>query len=251
MRNLINLYYNTISNKAFEGIRLVREFFTKDGDMSSFRKLHSSNISLQEKVILTSLDEKLKISEEDYVHNGYLASNGDRYIFVDNLDFTSIWCTKFQTVTKQPNGTNFISDISIFFISRNLLKNCDDKRVIYTCYKIAQWYFKISLTDINNSPIAISAYISGSENIFDKRGIYGRDDKIFYVNYLITMIMILDVMFNFKFNDIPLFIESIFTSCPFWLSTEAFKGIFEYAINEQPVDSDYVLIFREIIKENK
>lgn len=250
MRNLINLYYNAISNKAFEGIRLVREFFTEDGDMSSFRKLRSSNISLQEKVILESLTEKMKISEEEYIHNGYLASNGDRYIFVDNMEYVPIWCSKFQTVIQNPNRTNSISDISIFVISRNLLKDSDDK-ILYTCYRIAQWYFKLSLMDINNSPIAISAYKSGSENIFDNRGIYSRDNMIFYVNYLITIIMILDVMFNFKFNDISLVTNAIFPSCQQWLSSEIFKAIFDYAIDEHPDDSDYVLIFREIFKENK
>ena len=248
MRNLINLYYNAISNKAFEGIRLIREFFAEDGDMSSFRKLRPSNISLQEKIILINGDYKVcnykigNLTEENYINNGYLSSNGDRYVFIDMAEEVSVLNSSFQCVSKQIN-TEVIKDINVFIINKKLMKCKDDSKIIFACYRIAQVYFVKALNDINN-PIAISANKYESSDIFNKKT-YSLNDKIFYINYMITMIMILDVMFNFKFNDFYMFKEAVFRP-KYWLNEEIFKGIFEYAIDEYPDDDDYVTIFQKI-----
>lgn len=247
MRNLINLYYNTISNRVFEGIRLIREFFAEDGDMSSFRKLQSSNISLQEKIILLNNDYEIynykiaKLTEEDYINNGYLSSNGDRYIFIDMAEEVTVLNSSFQFVSKTMDTV--IKDINIFIINKKLIDCKDDSKIIHVCYRIAQVYFVNALNDINN-PIAISANKYESTDIFTKKS-YSLNNKIFYVNYMITVIMILDVMFNFKFNDFYLFKEAVFKP-KYWLNEEVFKEIFEYAIDEYPDDTDYVEIFRKI-----
>ena len=248
MKNLISLYYDSISNKTFEGIKLIREYFSEDGNLSAFRKLRPINVSLQEKIIMINSNKELlkSLNESEYIDNGYISSNGDRYIFLDLDESVTILNTDFQCVTKLGNSQN-ITTINVFLINKNLAKYEDDSKFIYACYRIAQTYFVKALADIN-SPIYISAKKYNCTDMFDitkhKKG-YSLNDKIFYVNYIITLITLLDVFFDFKFSDSDMVKESIFSK-KYWLNDDIFKKIFEYAINKNPEDEDYIQIFKDI-----
>lgn len=255
MESLVNLYYNTVSNRAFEGIRLTREYFADDGNLSGFRKMQPNNLCAQEKIMLMCLDKnKINITEDEYISRGYLASNGDRYIFT-NINVTG--CTGLKsgfTYVADYKNPNSMKYISVFFINRNIDKD-DDEKIIRLAYYIAKKYFMNCMMEFAN-PICIAAnrVSYNSENLIkilsnEPVTHITVDERIFYVDFLITMIMILDVMFDFKFNDFELF-KSAITNTISDFAANALEAVYNFAIDINPEQSEYMEIFKKILNKN-
>ena len=258
MKGLIGLYYNTVSNRAFEGIRLVREYFSEDGNLSGFRKMQPNNLSLDEKIMLMCLDKnKINISEDEYIARGYLSSNGDRYIFTD-INITG--CVGFKcgfNYVADPKNPNSFKYITVFFINRNI-KPEEDEKIINLSYYIAKKYFMNYMVEFAN-PIHVAANHACCNNMENLLKVMSNEpvsseqftmqEKIFYIDFLITMIMILDVMFDFKFADFETFKSAIANSISEF-SANILHAVYDYAIDTHPNSDEYLSVFKRII-DNK
>lgn len=244
------LFYNTISNKCFEVINVIKDYLSGNS-MTKYHKITENNLCAKERImIMSETHEKLGISENNYIYNGYILNSSDRVIILD-IEAGGICYSGSFPYVSDPKNPESLKYINSFIINKRILDEIDistdagNVQIFRLAYSIAKRYF-INALKTENNPI----------NIIEKRTYkiisthskkYGiTNDTIFYVDFLITMIMILDTMFDLKFADIH-DVKSAFTfNDTNHVLDNCFEEIYNYSIDTNPDPEDYMKIFKKL-----
>lgn len=256
MESIPSLFYNTISNKSFEVINFIKDYLSGN-NMGKYCKMTPNNLCGRERIMILSNLFKINITEDEYVYNGYILNSSDRVILVDiekdKLSFSGSFI-----YASDPKNATTLTYINSFIINKRLLDNIDIEsregniQIIKLAYNVCRRYFHITMDLEDNNPIA---RVSGRNNrISSTRRIYENisDNYVFYIDYLITMIMLLDTIFDLKFEDISIVKAAITFNGSNEIINKCFEEIYNYAIDIDPDPKDYIKIFEKALnnKEN-
>lgn len=248
MENVPSLFYNQISNKVFEVISFIKDYLSGNY-MGKYRKMKESNLSSQERILLLSIKDKLTLSENEYIYNGYILNNSDRIILADIEKDSSMFYSSFLYVA-DPKSNNF-NYINCFILNRRYLDNIDPKtdegtiQILKLACFIVERYF---LDSINTEDSVINRIAKRSNSLYKYSIKYDeKHDSIFYVNYLISLIMLLDAMFDLKFGDIHNTKAALkLAGAKNNIVENCFEEIYNYSIDVNPDPEDYIKIFKKI-----
>lgn len=248
MENVPTLFYNQISNKAFEVIGFIKDYLSNNY-MGKYRKMKESNLCSQERILLLSLKDKIGLSENEYVYNGYILNSSDRIILVDIEKDSSIFYGSFLYVS-DPKSNDF-NYINCFIINKKILDEIDPKtdkgtiQILKLAYHIIERYF---FAAIKTEDSVINRIAKRSNSLYKHIINYSAEyDSIFYIDYLISAIMILDVMFNLKFGDIYNVKSALeLAGAKNNIIDNCFEEIYNYSIDMNPDSEDYMTIFKKI-----
>lgn len=242
------LFYNIISNRAFEIINFIKDYLY--GNMSKYRPLTEKNLCGREKILLLSKEiKRIGITEECYINNGYILNSADRVIIAD-LDSKakgSCYASYFSYVS-DPTKSETLKNISCYIFNKKILSEINIETdagnimIFRIAYNIARQCFIKAMNE--NSAIEIIKNASRSAVITTSK-VYANitDDPVFYIDFLISIIMILDTMFDLKFGDMEDIKAAISSVSRNNIIDYCFEEIYNYAIDINPDPDDYKNIF--------
>ena len=256
MENITVLFYNTISNKSLEMINVIKDYLSGN-NMNKYHKIRENNLCAQEKILIFSEMSNIGITENSYIYNGYILNSSDRIIITDMKEGSGISYSGTFAYVSDPKKPESLIYLNSFCFNKQYLDNIDIEsdtgniKIFRLAYNIAGRYFRLSMktegNPINNIEKRTSKIISTGGII--RREYAGlTDDPKFYVDYLISMIMVLDASFDLKFSDVNDVKKAIAYNSNKILDN-CFEDIYNYAIDINPDPEDYVKIFRKIYKQ--
>ena len=257
MESVPALFYNIISNRAFEIINFIKDYLSGN-NMSKYRPLTEKNLCGREKILLLSKEiKRIGITEESYINNGYILNSADRVIIAD-LDLKAngtCYASYFSYVAEyvsDPTKSETLKNISCYIFNKRILSEIDTETdagnimIFRIAYNIARQCFIKAMNE--NSAIEIIKNTSRSA-VSTTSKVYANitDDPVFYIDFLISIIMVLDTMFDLKFGDM----KDVKAAIP---STNniidcCFEEIYNYAIDINPDPDDYKNIFVKLFDD--
>lgn len=254
MENVPALFYNQISNKTFEVIGFIKDYLS-DNYMGNYRKMKESNLCSHERIMIICEGNKLKMTESDYIYNGYIMNSSDRVILADIEKDSKIFYGSFLYVP-DPKSSDF-SYINSFILNKRIIDNINLKTdegtiiLLNLAYTIAKRYF---LSSKRTEDSVINKLCKRSNLVIDNKiPVYENvtSDVTIYIDYLISMIMILDTMFNLKFGDVQNVKQAIKlnSNTQNQIITKCFEEIYNYAIDVNPDPEDYMNIYKKLFSK--
>lgn len=241
------LFYNIILNRAFEIINFIKDYLSGN-NMSKYRPLTEKNLCGREKILLLSKEiKRIGITEESYINNGYILNSADRVIIADLDSKAKGSCyTSYFSYVSDPAKSETLKNISCYIFNKKILSEIDTETdagnimIFRIAYNIARQCFIKAMNE--NSAIKIIKNASRSA-VRTTSKVYANitDDPVFYIDFLISIIMILDTIFDLKFGDM----KDIKAAIPLTnnIIDYCFEEIYNYAIDINPDPDDYKNIF--------
>lgn len=260
-----NVFYNALEGKVIPALNLITDFFSdEEGVMKKYRNLQNKNLTISEEIYTRNTLEhfihKAFTPTECpslYVNNGYMTTNSpDRFVFLPMID-DSLIHFDIPHVTKLNGSNSEIKNINSFIInSRTNIS--DTKEILKICYTVADKYFTNMMMNDDCVPNTISRYYKmychPIENLVSK-GTLNITNISFAVDRIITCIKLLDTVFNLKFRDmeeVKSVICEVYNDDSYKDSFESildgFDLIYNYAIDKEADEYDYIVIFAKILK---
>ena len=247
MDGMIRLYYQTLSSRVLEALTLVRDVL-KGNDLP-YRRLSSKNISVSEKLAIEH-DIFIKyrgVTISEYIDNGYIPTNSsDRFVFMD-LDDDDDNMVSVLNFSFPHAVNNDVCFINCFII--NTSYEMTNSYLFEIFFKIVRFYMSSYCYEHGNIYYQIhQKYDIGI--LLGKTAHRDADfvNKQHQVDLTITIIKFIDTIFNLKFPDFEQFYTGLTGCYGFKLTQlcknkEAMKKLYEYAIEENPTEEDYIAIF--------
>lgn len=248
-----DLIYNRIGVSCINSLLLIRNYLNKN-DAGYTSKLRSKNVHPMERINLIK-DDFGFLDINEYINGGYISKNGDRFVFVNKPEWSDIIDSfSFAHISSgnQANNNCSINKINCFILNTAKLK--ESYEIFYACYYIIKTYFfdNIDIVSkiLDNGPIKKSMFTDYyiTDPCMDANIIN------IMVDFLIAMIIIQDDVFDLKYGDYNDFVKAIRTvdkdklSKLSILNDEYFRNIYDYAINTDSEEEDYIAIYDKIFK---
>lgn len=254
MENVPALFYNQICNKAFEVIGFVKDYLSNNY-MGKYHKMKESNLSTREKIMINLQLSEYGITEDSYVYNGYIMNSSDR-IILTNIEKDSMCLGSAFEYVADPKKPESLTYITSFIINKRILDNINlesedgNIQILKLAYLITKRYFldqKITEdTIINRLYKRSNLYYTPLYNT-EKEYEFITHDGLFYIDYLISAIMVLDTMFDLKFGDINSVKSALMYHGSNNILNTCFTEIYNYAIDVNPDPDDYINIFKKFL----